>query len=177
MERSVLQPLALVAVIVVTIIGSTLVLQNTQITGLIVAQPSENPDVAFLQNLQGSVNIIIYTIVGTLALLVTTRIGINYTKKTPFTQVGKFEQTLRDAESHIKSNRHHRAIDTYTQARNMYMNLKQDDKVKHYDRLYGVYTELENYKSALKAHKLADKYINGNITENELTELRKLLEN
>ena len=82
---------------------------------------------------------------------------------------------LKKAESHLSADEYPQAHSFYSMARRVFMELEEEAKVKHYDRLAMVYQSLKRYSAVKEAQELTEKYDKGTITEEELGRLGDLV--
>jgi hypothetical protein len=131
-------------------------------------------DVNMLKKVQSVAITSMYVLLGLVVLIVVVR--VSYTRISEFeSSEREFRNLMREAEELVRSDRHSEAYSRYNNARKLYMQLKPTKKVKHYDKLMALYISLSQHKKMREAHYLADKYIAGTITKEELEKFRELI--
>jgi hypothetical protein len=87
----------------------------------------------------------------------------------------QIKEAVRNAESLIKQGKNDDAMAHYNSARSLYSQIPPDKQAKYYDRLILAYNQLQQHQKAKEAGRLADRYIAGSITKDELEKLKDLL--
>ena len=141
---------------------------------------SSNPPVAITgaitggegvtQILKTSANLVLYALLGIVALAVGGRIG--YEK---LATRDPMPGMMQKAEKHLDNEQYSEALESYSQARQMFMKLEEDAKVKHHTQLVGIYQSLKRYSIMKEAQSLTEKYEKGDITREEMQRLSELL--
>ena len=121
--------------------------------------------------LRTSVNIILYSLAAITVLVVAGRVG--YEKLV--LNRDPMEGLVKKAEKHLGQDEYAEAHQAYSQAREAFKQLEEEAKLKHYDKLLGIYHTLRRYATITEAHKLAEKYEQGTITRDEMRRLNELL--
>ena len=117
----------------------------------------------------------IYALLGIIVLAVVARVGY-----TTIGQLGdpvekEVKSSIAHAENMIRKEKHDHAYEPYKRARETYIKLSPEKRVKYYDKLMETYSALEHHTKTKEAHQLADKYVAGTITKEEMDKLKELL--
>ena len=133
--------------------------------------------VARLEKLQSSVSSLIFLLLAVVVSFVVIGAGIQRLDDNELAPHSmRLGVMLGKAEAAIKSSRHDTAYPLYEKMRYMYEKLNSKEKGKHQKRVLDVYSELYAHARAKEANYLADKYLEGTITNEEMARLRELLE-
>lgn len=87
----------------------------------------------------------------------------------------QMKRLMGEAKKQIKKGAHEKALKLYEDARLLYSRLGSVDKIRHYDEIMNIYEELRTYSRAGEAKELAEKYVSGEITKDELQRFEMIL--
>lgn len=133
--------------------------------------------VAGLKNAQSSVSRAIFILLAVVALFVVAGGVVQNLDSSGFTPSSiRMSIALNKAESAIGESKHHEAYPLYEKMRYLYENLNARDKGRYQSRVLNVYSELLAHTRAKEANHLADKYLAGKISNEELMRLKELME-
>jgi len=82
---------------------------------------------------------------------------------------------LKNANNHLSNEQFDEANIAYASARQAFMELEDEARLKHYDGLMKVYQNLRRHYDINEAQLLADKYAQGTISQEELQRLNELI--
>ena len=119
--------------------------------------------------IQKSLSLLIYGLLGAVAVVVAGRIAYQAIQKDPM------EGLLKKANESLESDEYHEAYTLYSEARRAYSELEEEAKLKHYDSLLKIYDSLKRHAEMKEAQMLAEKYTQGSITVHEVKRLNELL--
>jgi hypothetical protein len=140
---------------------------ESSITGAIISAD-------FVNEAKSVFMVVIFGLIAVIVLGVIVRTGFNaISSQNP--AEGQIKSALKNAESLISTGKKDEAFFHYNTARAFYSKLDAMQQAKYYDRVMATYSILLQHKNAKDAGILADKYISGNITKEELEKLRDLL--
>jgi len=120
--------------------------------------------------LQTSVNLILYGLIGIITLVIVTRIGYER-----FSAGNQMEGMVNRAKKLIQSEQYDEANQIYSKARQAFLELEEEAKLKNYDDLLKIYHSLKKQMELKEAQRLAEKYSDGTITQEELRSLNDLI--
>ncbi|MAG15679.1 hypothetical protein CMO88_01315 [Candidatus Woesearchaeota archaeon] len=120
--------------------------------------------------LQTSATYILFWLIGIVVLVISARIG--YEK---FSNRNQMAGMINKTKKLINMEQYEEANQTYAAARQAFLELEEDAKLKHYDDLLRIYHNLKKRAELIEAQKLAEKYTNETITQDELRMLNNLL--
>jgi len=120
--------------------------------------------------LQTSINSVLYALLALIVLVITTKIGYEkFSNKDPVSgMISKTNQL-------IESERYDEAHELYANARQAFSELEEEAKLKNYDGLLKIYHNLRKNVELREAQRLAEKYSDGTITQEELNTLNDLI--
>jgi len=123
-----------------------------------------------VNTLKMSANLVIYSLLGIIVLVVASRIGYER-----FSTKNQMEGMVSRAKRLIENEQYDEAHQIYSKARQAFSELEEEAKLKHYDDLLRVYHSLKKHAELKEAQRLAEKYSNGTITQEELMSLNELI--
>ncbi|MFH1182186.1 MAG: hypothetical protein V1702_04465 [Candidatus Woesearchaeota archaeon] len=119
--------------------------------------------------------VVFYGLLAVVVLGVVARTGYNAISGMSNTTERQMKNSMRSAEELIKAGRKEEAFAHYNDARALYSRVSPERQAKYYDQLIATYSVLQQHRKAKEAGRLADRYIAGSITREELERLRDLL--
>lgn len=120
--------------------------------------------------LRASVNLILYGLIGIIVLVILTRIGYER-----FSAGNQMAGMVNKTKKFIENEQYDEANKTYAQARQAFLELEEEAKLKNYDGLLKIYHSLKKHMELREAQRLAEKYSDGTITQEELRSLNDLI--
>ena len=82
---------------------------------------------------------------------------------------------ISDVRKMMKNKQHDDARQLYIKARQAFSELGEEAKLKHYNDLSEIYYSLKRYEEIKEAQNLAEKYAEGNISEEEFRKLSDMV--
>lgn len=119
--------------------------------------------------------VVFYGLLAVVVLGVIVKAGSGAISKMSNTTEKQIKNSIRSAEELIKEGKKEEAFTHYNNARTLYSQINPSQQAKYYDNLIATYSVLQQHQKAKEAGKLADRYIAGNITREELERLKGLL--
>ncbi|GEM_PF-5711921 len=139
--------------------------------------PLTGAAVAGLKKVQSSMSGIIFLLLAVVALFIVAGGILQKLDDSSFTPSSmRMSVALNKAESAIMENSHHDAYPLYQKMRYLYEGMNARDKGRYQSRVLNVYSELLSHARAKEANHLADKYLAGTISNEELMRLKELME-
>jgi hypothetical protein len=129
----------------------------------------------FLKEAKSIAFVVFYGLLAVVVLGVVAMAGYNAISNRPSTPEKQMKSSMRSAEELIKADKKEEAFAHYNDARALYSRISPDRQAKYYDDLVATYSILQQHKNAKEAGRLADRYIGGSITKEELEKLKDLL--
>jgi hypothetical protein len=118
---------------------------------------------------------VFFSLIAVVVLGVVVRTGYTAIKGMADPAERQMKEAVSNAEGLIRQGKKDEAFAHYNLARTVYSQITPSKQAKYYDRLIATYQTLQEHQKAKEAGKLADRYIAGNITKQELEKLRELL--
>jgi len=84
-------------------------------------------------------------------------------------------EMTKSAKKMIDEQKYREAYDVYLKARTAFAQLEEEAKLKHYNDLYNIYHSLNRQSKMQEAQRLAEKFSDGTISNNELDRLNQLM--
>lgn len=122
------------------------------------------------ETLQTAATLMIYTLLGTVALLISGNIGYEFVNKRK-----KVGSLIKKGQKKMDNEEYTEAHDLYKQASQAFGQLEDEARLKHYNDLFKLYHNLRRYSEISEAQRLAEKYEQHTITDDELKRLGRLM--
>jgi hypothetical protein len=124
-----------------------------------------------IQTAQTGISLVVYSLIATIALLVTGRIG--YEQLSNRNPVGDM---MKKSTNFLQNDQYGDAHDMYKKAAQAFTKLEDAARLKHYNSMLRLYHNLKRYAEVKEAQRLAEKYEQRTISQDEMSRLSKLME-
>ncbi len=161
---------AILVAVIGTFIATNRISGNyASITGNVVASQQK------VTGLQNAVSSVLFGLVSIAAIVAVAKIGQNSAAEMRESRVPSIKDTLRKAEAAIGEGNHTAAYALYNAIRDQYMQLKDEEKTRHRQRIIQIHKALSQQAALTEAHYLTDKYVKGTITHEEFERMKHLV--
>lgn len=124
---------------------------------------------------RAAVSSVFFGLLSITALVVVARIGQNAITTIKESQGPSIKQEVEKAEKAVEEGNHPEAYALYTSIRQLYAQLEEKEKARHYQRIMQVHNALARQATAAEANYLTEKYVNGTIAEEEFERLKQII--
>jgi len=164
----------IVVVIALAILGTFLATNTIRgnyasITGNVVAAPQK------ITGLQTAVGSVLFGLVSIVTLVVLAKIGQNTVTEIRENRVPGIRDNVKKAEAAIEEGNHVAAYALYNTIRDQYAQLKNEEKIRHRQRIMRIHHALTTQAAVVEAHYLTDKYVKGTINQEEFERLKQIV--
>ena len=167
----------ILAAVVASVIGTFFVANTVTgfsvgfnaITGHAVGSP--------LNGVQAATGSVLFGLLSLAALVIVARIGANSITEKDEDSGPDIKVSIEKAERAIQQGNHAAAYPIYNSLKQQYSGLESIEKLNYYARIIEIHRQLSRQATIAEANRLTDKYVNGNITEQEFEKLRELVTN